>query len=58
MHPMGPLSGSDGVVDSSLFQKTAYYPDEYAAGYHIVQDDQRVLTVRWDQLSSVQVHEA
>ena len=38
-----------GVVDSSLFQKTVDC-DEYAAGYHVVLDDERVVTVRWDQL--------
>ena len=26
------------------------YPVEYAAGYHVVLDDERVVTVRWDQV--------
>jgi len=46
-----------GVVDSAVFQKTVDYPDDYSAGYHVVLEDERVVTVRWDQLSNVDVHE-
>ena len=42
---MGPLSGSNGRRGQ---QKTVDYPDEYAPGYHIVLDDERVVTVRWE----------
>ena len=41
-----------GVVDSAVFQKTVDYPDVYAAGFHVVLDDERVITVRWGQLAS------
>jgi hypothetical protein len=40
-----------GVVDSAVFQKTVDYPEEYAAGYHVVLEDERVVTVRWDQVA-------
>ena len=41
-----------GVVDSAVFQKTVDYPDDYSAGYHVVLEDERVVTVRWDQVRS------
>jgi len=40
-----------GIVDSAVFQRTVDYPNEYAAGYHVVLEDVRVVTVRWDQVS-------
>ena len=52
----GRYRGLAGVVDSAVFQKTVDYPDEYAAGYHVVLEDERVVAVRWDQLSSIEVH--
>ena len=38
-------------MDSAIFQKTVDYPGEYSAGYHVVLDGERVVTVRWDQLA-------
>lgn len=46
----GSYRGYQGVADSAVFQKTVDYPDEYAPGYHLVLDDGRVVTVRWDQV--------
>ena len=45
-------AGATGVVDSAVFQKTVDYPDDYSAGYHVVLEDERVVTVRWDQVRS------
>ena len=46
--------GAAGVVDSAVFQKTVDYPYDYAAGYHVVLEDEMVVTVWWDQVSRVQ----
>ena len=46
----GRHKGATGAVDSAVFQRTVDYPDEYAPGYHVVLDDGRVVTVRWDQV--------
>ena len=48
----GKHTGSDGVVDSALFQRTADYPREFSPGYHVVLVDGKVLTVRWDQVKA------
>ena len=46
----GRHKGAIGVVDSAVFQRTVDYPDEFAAGYHVALDDERVVTVRCDQV--------
>ena len=46
----GRYKGCTGLVDSAVFQRTGEYPEEYAAGYHVVLDDGPVITVRWDQV--------
>ena len=52
----GRYAGALGIVDSAVFQTTVDYPDEYAAGYHVVLEDERVVTVWWDQLSGVRIY--
>jgi len=47
---LGRCKGVSGIVDSVVFQRTVDYPDEFAPGYHVVLDDARVVTVRWDQI--------
>ena len=47
----GKFAEATGIVDSRVFQKTVDYPNEYAAGYHVVLEDERVVTVRWDQVA-------
>ena len=42
--------GATGVVESAVFQPSVDYPNDLAAGYHVVLDDGRAVTVRWDQL--------
>ena len=42
---------SEGWVESAVFQRTVDYPDQFAPGYHVVLDDERVVTVRWDQIN-------
>ena len=54
---MGPLCTCGGIVDSTVFQQTVHYPGEYSAGYHAVLEDEMVVTVRWDQVSGVQLYE-
>ena len=44
--------GVKGVVDSAVFQRTFDYPDDFAPGY-VTLDAGGVVTVRWDQVSSV-----
>jgi ribosomal protein L24 len=46
----GRYAGVTGVVESAIFQRTVDYPEEYAPGYHILLNDGRVVTVRWDQV--------
>jgi hypothetical protein len=41
-----------GAVDSAVFQRTVDFPDEFAPGYHVVLEDEAVVTVRWDQVDS------
>ena len=53
----GRYQGATGIVDSAVFQKTVDYPNEYAAGYHVVLDDERVVTLRWDQVIGIQDYE-
>ena len=45
----GHHAGGAGVVDNAVFQKTVDYPEEYAASYHVLLEDERVVAVRWDQ---------
>ena len=51
----GKYAGHQGVVDSAVFQGTVDYPDELAPGYHLILDDECVVTLRCDQLESDQV---
>ena len=46
----GRYHGSQGVVDSAVFQRTVDYPEEYSAGYHVILDSGALITVRWDQV--------
>ena len=46
----GSHSGSAGTVESVVFQQSVDYPDDYAAGYHVVLADGGTITVRWDKL--------
>ncbi len=46
----GRYQGSQGVVDSAVFQRTVDYPEEYSPGYHVILDSGPVITVRWDQV--------
>jgi hypothetical protein len=48
----GRYEGRLGAVDSAVFQRTVDFPDEFAPGYHVVLEDEAVVTVRWDQVDS------
>ena len=49
----GCHKGAIGVVDSAVFQRSVEYSDEFAPGYHVVLDGERVVTVRWDQVTEL-----
>ncbi len=49
----GVYAGINGVIDSAVFQRTVDCPDDYSAGYHVVLDDEIVVTVRWDQVRAL-----
>jgi len=40
-----------GTVESLVFQRIVDYPNDYSAGYHVVVEDGRMGTVRWDQVN-------
>ncbi len=42
--------GKTGAVDSTVFQKTVDYPDEFAHGFHVFLDDEEWVIVRRDQV--------
>ena len=48
----GSHKGATGTVESLVFQRTVDHPDESAAGYHVVLEDVRIVTVRWDQVAT------
>ena len=47
----GRYAGTAGTVDANVFQRTVDYPDEFAAGVHLVLDDESWVTVRRDQVT-------
>ena len=47
----GRNAGAVGVVASAMFKRAVDYPDDHAAGYHVVLGDKRVVTVRLDQVA-------
>jgi len=46
----GRYEGHRGVVDSAVIQRTVDFPDVFAPGYHVVLEDETVVTVWWDQV--------
>jgi len=51
----GRYAGGTGTVDANVFQRTVDYPEEFAAGFHLVLDDGTVVTVRREQVELVRV---
>ena len=51
----GRFAGFHGAVDSAVFQRTIDYPDAFSPGYHVIISDGPVVTVRWDQVSAVNI---
>ena len=49
----GRYEGHRGTVEANVYQKTVDYPDEWADGYHVMLDNEELVTVRWDQVESV-----
>ena len=46
----GTYEGHSGTVEANVYQKTVDYPDEWANGYHVMLDSEKLVTVRWDQV--------
>jgi len=46
----GRYAGKTGTVDANVFQKTEDYPNEYAAAFHVILEDETVVTIRCDQV--------
>ena len=51
----GRYAGFHGAVDSAVFQRTIDYPDAFSPGYHVIIDDDLVVTLRWDQVRGMNI---
>ena len=49
----GRYAGFRGAVDSAIFQRTIDYPDAFSPGYHVIINDDLVVTLRWDQVRAL-----
>ena len=49
----GKYAGREGTVESNVYQRTVYYPEEWFNGYHVMLDPGVLVTVRWEQVESV-----
>ena len=48
----GTFEGHRGTVEANVYQKTVDNSDEWANGYHIMLDTEKLVTVRWDQVEA------
>ena len=39
-----------GVQEANVYQQTVDYPDEFSNGYDVMLDNEKLVTVRWDQV--------
>ena len=51
--PTGKYSGHRGTVDSNVHQPTVDFPDEFANCYRAMPDRDGLVTVRWNEVVSV-----
>ena len=49
----GKYAGWTGSIESNVFQRTVDYPDELANGYHVMLDTEELVTVRCDQVQTI-----
>ena len=49
----GKYAGHTGTVESNVPQRTVDHPDEWANGFHIMDDAGELVTVRWDQVKGL-----
>lgn len=49
----GIYQGLTDTVESCVFQTSIDHQDERAPGYHVILQDGRVSTIRWDKLEEV-----
>ena len=47
----GKYAGRTGTVEANVYQNTVDYPDEWSNGYHVILDTDRLVTLRWDQVT-------
>ena len=48
----GKCAGHQGTIEANVYQRTVDCPSEWANGYHIMLDNEKLVTVRWDQVVS------
>ena len=48
----GKYAGHTGTVESNVYQRTVDYPDEWANGFHVMLDSEKLVTVRWEQMEA------
>jgi hypothetical protein len=46
----GRYEGHRGTVEENVYQKTVDYPEEWANGYHVMLDTEKLVTVQLDQM--------
>ena len=46
-------AGHRGTIEANAFQRTVDYPDDWANGYHVMLDTEKLVTVRWDQVQGI-----
>ena len=46
----GQYTAHLGTVESNVYQRTVDHPGEWANGFHIMLDTEKLVTVRWDRL--------
>ena len=39
-----------GAQEANVYQQTVDYPDEFSNGYDVMLDNEKLVTVRWDQV--------
>ena len=49
----GKYDGQTGTIESNVYQKTVDYPGEWANGFHVMLDTEKLVTVRWDQVRTI-----
>ena len=51
----GKYAGHVGTIEANVYQRTVDYPDVYHNGHHIMLDSEVLVTVRWEQVVTLNV---